>query len=158
MVTKASQQSWNFSLPGYKYCGPGTPILVRLQNWKQNAPINKLDLACFYHDLSYSNYSSTPISLRWADYVLLHAAKAISKGDYGENKLSFFKKLKLSMEARLVVDAIELKIDLENEGLMNAVDYKTKNATESWEIFNLVFSTPLPQALNLPFYYFKIIQ
>jgi len=151
---KFIQNGFNFSLPGYKYCGPGTPFLYRISNWSKNAPINKLDLACFYHDIAYSNYYAEKNTLRWADYTLMHEAKTITEGDY-DMELNLMQKFRQNAEARLVIEAFELKIELEDLGLFNSMDYKTTDVNESTQIFEILRKENLPKAWNLPFYFLQ---
>lgn len=47
---------FEFHLPGYHYCGPGTRLQERLL--RGDTGINKLDEACMHHDIAYSNYNN----------------------------------------------------------------------------------------------------
>lgn len=59
-------------LPGYNYCGPGTNLKKRLLRGDKG--VNKLDEACKYHDIAYSNYSKLSDRHK-ADLNLLDMAK-----------------------------------------------------------------------------------
>lgn len=59
-------------LPGYNYCGPGTKLKQRLLRGDKG--VNKLDEACKYHDIAYSNYSDLN-NRNKADLELLNMAK-----------------------------------------------------------------------------------
>lgn len=59
-------------IPGYNYCGPGTRLQERLSRGDKG--VNKLDEACMYHDIAYTNY--TDLSNRHsADLQLYNMAK-----------------------------------------------------------------------------------
>ena len=145
--------TWKLSLPGYTYCGPGTPFLDYIKDWRENEPINKLDLACFYHDLVYSNAYATPELIRWADKKLIEKAKEIVKECENKATLSWKKRFRLKMEARFVIYAFKVKFLLEDRDLLTPMKHVTRNVTESWEIYDTVDSKWLPEAWHLPFYY-----
>lgn len=44
-------------IPGYNYCGPGTPLNDHIA--KGVKPVNKLDQACKLHDEAYARYSDS---------------------------------------------------------------------------------------------------
>lgn len=48
---------FEFHLPGYNYCGPGTKLEKRLLRGDKG--INQLDDACMHHDIAYSNTDLT---------------------------------------------------------------------------------------------------
>lgn len=60
-------------LPGYQFCGPGTKLEKRLKRGDRG--INKLDNACMYHDIAYTD---SDLNVRHkADLELLNMAKKI---------------------------------------------------------------------------------
>jgi hypothetical protein len=62
---------FEFHLPGYQYCGPGTNLAERLRRGDQG--INKLDAACKQHDIAYAKYSDNE-SRKVADRTLVERA------------------------------------------------------------------------------------
>eukprot|EP01022_Parablepharisma_sp_SALTPOND_P005024 TRINITY_DN121519_c0_g1_i1.p1 TRINITY_DN121519_c0_g1~~TRINITY_DN121519_c0_g1_i1.p1 ORF type:complete len:294 (+),score=15.52 TRINITY_DN121519_c0_g1_i1:62-883(+) len=152
MLTGAVQEGWEFSLPGYKYCGPGTPLLDYVTKWKENPPINKLDLACFYHDLTYINVYATAKHVLWADQKLIEAANSVLK-EYDKQKIPWYKKLILKIEAKLVVNAFRIKAFLEDKGIIDPLKFVNKNYGECYEVFSIVEKKSLPEAWNLSFAY-----
>lgn len=58
-------------LPGYQFCGPGTKLQKRLQRGDRG--INKLDEACMYHDIAYTNKDLN--ARHKADLELLNMSK-----------------------------------------------------------------------------------
>ena len=137
----------NISLPNYSYCGPGTPILHYLKNWESHKPINELDLACFYHDMAYSNYSATPAFIKEADIELIKSCKRIY------NDIKWDKDPIQKLEAKALADGFEIKIKMQNAKLIDSLAYKTKKCKESREIFELVEQYGLPQTWNLSFFF-----
>eukprot|EP00826_Nyctotherus_ovalis_P002909 TRINITY_DN10585_c0_g1_i12.p1 TRINITY_DN10585_c0_g1~~TRINITY_DN10585_c0_g1_i12.p1 ORF type:complete len:197 (-),score=47.17 TRINITY_DN10585_c0_g1_i12:141-731(-) len=137
----------NFTLPKYHYCGPGTPIIERLRDWENNMPRNKLDLACLYHDLAYSNWCCTYAGLRWADYALIKAAKDVYKE--GGWKSDFL----LKIEAKTLIAAVELKIKLEDLKVFDPKVYLIKTKEGAEEVANLLRTYSLPGAWDLGFFY-----
>lgn len=63
---------FEFHLPGYNYCGPGTRLHERLVRGDKG--INKLDEYCKYHDIAYNKYQSLKDRHK-ADITLLKMAK-----------------------------------------------------------------------------------
>lgn len=89
-------------LPGYQYCGPGTKLRKRLLRGDRG--INKLDEACMYHDIAYTN---SDLNVRHkADLKLLDMAKTrINSKDAkkGEKFASWI--VKNAMKAKLKAGA-----------------------------------------------------
>lgn len=54
--TAISKLPFEFHLPGYQYCGPGTKLQERLA--RGDPGINPLDGACKEHDIAYSKYKN----------------------------------------------------------------------------------------------------
>lgn len=63
---------FEFHLPGYNYCGPGTKLQERLSSGDKG--VNKLDEYCRDHDISYNN-SNNLKDRHKADIILLKMAK-----------------------------------------------------------------------------------
>lgn len=89
-------------LPGYQFCGPGTKLEKRLL--KGDRGINKLDNACMYHDIAYTN--SDLNARHKADLELLNMAKRRLKSKdarTGEKVASWI--VKNAMKAKLKAGA-----------------------------------------------------
>ena len=147
IIPEEFKRGLNFTLPKYRYCGPGTPTISRLTHWKDNRPINKLDLACFYHDLALCDKCCTYAQLRWADYTLIKAAKDIYEDKAWENNFL------LKIEAKTLIGAIELKIKLEDLKLFDSKVFQIKTHEESRKVGELMKKHSLPEAWDLSFYY-----
>jgi len=134
-------------IDNYKYCGPGTPVVDRVTNWKQNAPTNELDLACFHHDLAYTNSESTAEDIRKADIDLMKEAERIS------NKFSAAvgNTLKLVRESLIVINAFKAKIYLEDNGQMNPLEFANRDQSVADKVNEYVHGLPLPKMWNLKF-------
>ena len=81
-----SKYSGEKHIPGYSYCGPGTRLDLRLdsnENPKSGEePINRVDNACYKHDLAYKN---TEIRKRQkADVDLIHDLNEIEEPTIAE--------------------------------------------------------------------------
>jgi len=154
-ICYAKSAKWEFSIPGYNYCGPGTPFLERLKNYRKYAPINKLDLACFYHDLIYSDCTANEEIIRWADEELVRKAKEFNEEiGIAYKNLSWFKKFRLHSQAKFVKSSINLKIELEDNGMMDKMNFVETNPEITMKIREfLIFETKLPEAWKLEFYY-----
>lgn len=68
-------------LPGLNYCGPGTNVTKRVRNGVK--PINRLDNACYQHDLDMEvrgpqRVGTKASALRASDMRLARAAKRIA--------------------------------------------------------------------------------
>ena len=71
---------------GYNYCGPGTRLDLRLDSNENpkagEEPINKVDKACYKHDLAYKNESIR--NRQKADVDLIHDLNEIEQPTFGE--------------------------------------------------------------------------
>lgn len=65
-----SHRKKEYHLPGYNNCGPGTDIIYNLKN--NIKPINKTDLYCLLHDISYYMYKDKE-SRKKADKFLFNS-------------------------------------------------------------------------------------
>lgn len=63
---------FEFHIPGYQFCGPGTRLRERLARGETG--INKLDNACMQHDIAYDNSNSLNDRHK-ADLQLINMAK-----------------------------------------------------------------------------------
>lgn len=89
-------------IPGYQFCGPGTKIRKRLLRGDRG--INKLDEACMYHDIAYSN---TDLNSRHkADLELMNmASKRLKSKDAGKGEKMASWLVKNAMKAKLKTGA-----------------------------------------------------
>lgn len=67
-----SHLPFEFHLPGYNYCGPGTKLHERLDRGDKG--VNQLDEYCKHHDIAY-NKSNTLNERHKADIILLKMAR-----------------------------------------------------------------------------------
>ncbi len=143
------QEALNIRLPGYKYCGPGNDLLTQITYWRNNAPINQLDLACFYHDLVYANARSSPQDIREADLLVMIRAKDILNS-LGGRAMS---KLKYKAELQVVIKSFQGKIALEKKGLFNPLSLISKDPKRISKIRAVLKKNNLPNAWGLPYSY-----
>ena len=133
--------SYELHLPGYNYCGPFTMIKHRLRNWKMNAPVNKLDLACFLHDVAYSNADATASSVRRADELLISDAL-----EYAASINKWYGKAWRYCVAGTVVGCIKAKMIMEDLGIMNPLWLTSKDAQLTMDVEKAIRTASLPEA------------
>ncbi len=136
-------------LPGYNFCGVGNDPLEKIKNWRKSAPKNQLDLACFYHDIVYTDSTVTAAEIREADVLLVNRAKEI----YSKLSGGLFSKLKYKAEIQLVMKAIQAKMAAENKGLVNPLSLVSKDPARGEQVYNLLEQNNLPDAWGLPYSY-----
>lgn len=95
----------NLTLPGYKFCGPGNPLVQQLRDSVQ--PSNRLDSYCREHDIAYQNSKQDSV-LAEADKKLFKSAKSLitSKGVNFRERAA----------ALLVTSAMKAKLGLSGSG------------------------------------------
>ncbi len=136
-------------LPGYNYCGVGNDFLNKISNWKQSAPINPLDLACFYHDIAYTDSRSTAAEIREADSLLVNRVKEI----YNNLTGGFFSNLVYKAELQIVMKAVQAKMALEDKRLVNPLSLVSKDPARSQQVYDVLMQNNLPDAWGLPYSY-----
>ncbi len=120
-----AMKALSISMPGYNYCGPGSDTMTALKDWKNNKPINVLDLACFYHDMDY--FAATPADVRAADLLVMQRAEKILVKNIKNSPIPFVKESGLKILAELEQDLKSFKVpSAENtekafKGLMKAL-------------------------------------
>ena len=99
-----------FHLPGYSFCGPGTQLDRRLENFNHETgeydkvntpPINQLDQGCLVHDVGYTKFKDL-INRHKEDKKLIKVAENVIK-----NKNSTFRE---KLEARITKRLLQAKI------------------------------------------------
>lgn len=100
---KLKNKSFEFHIPGYNYCGPGTNILYRLHNNIQ--PVNKVDQACMRHDINYMLSKTGITNITKSDIEFLNDLDKIKKdiGLYESLVLFFVKKI---IKIKIILDVI----------------------------------------------------
>ena len=86
------------SLPGYRFCGPGTNLEERLSRGDRG--INELDEACREHDIAYTQYKDNE-SRRIADRTLAGKAwERVKAWDSGISERAYAAAVAAAMKAK----------------------------------------------------------
>lgn len=84
-----TNESREFHIPKYNFCGPGTQVKARLE--RGDLGVNELDEACRLHDVEYMMYAGDPKMLGFSDQKLIYSALKV------ENEINRLKEEKASL-------------------------------------------------------------
>lgn len=94
-------------IPGYSYCGPGTRLDIRLDENNipkpGEEPINRVDAACYKHDLAYKEAEDSLEKKHIADVHLIHQLNDIEDPTVKERLARLL--VKGGMKAKLTLGA-----------------------------------------------------